>query len=500
MSPPSPRTLLLATCMALGPNNLLMPSSHVLVHAFDVELKTGGVGKMLGCSASEPMPLSLSSGRLQWRYDAHTAGLLRVRACVDSTSGHATSAGQQLVTEILTVPSNAIDTTSVTTLEKCIMSLGTCEWCSVRVAQTEEYTVSVRRLSSSSSSPISFSWSVECPTHNKGTRYANEYEKSQRHKDTSESKSDPSVKFHKVFKRDQSVIERSESGRRGLAVPASCRTESEQGRLTFADFRRREWDTSSEQPHNANEPVEIPWRLYMTYFNTSRIPRKVHTALEQHAPAYTVKIFDDRQCMEYLRRWYGPRVARRFECTPNGAHRADLFRYALLYHRGGVYMDVKTVLTRPLREVFTDRRRAYTVLSTIGATVYQGVLATPPRNPALWRMLQAFLASSPDEIEQRYDLVTYQAHRVLTELGVSMTPGAHQTNGQGHDHGGIDWTLLKEECAEAPSSGCMGSGCRRSVNGHACTNDLADRYGYCCEISGQGQGLVFRTRYTDYPW
>ena len=53
---------------------------------------------------------------------------------------------------------------------------------------------------------------------------------------------------------------------------------------------------------------------------------------------YPYKLATYTLTIRYLRRFWGPAVARRFECTPNGAHKADLWRYAILYERGGVYV------------------------------------------------------------------------------------------------------------------------------------------------------------------
>ena len=63
----------------------------------------------------------------------------------------------------------------------------------------------------------------------------------------------------------------------------------------------------------------------------------------------------------------------------HGAHKADLFRYAVLYVHGGVYMDIKIKLVRPLEEVVDLSRNAiYTTLSIFPGTLFQALIATPP--------------------------------------------------------------------------------------------------------------------------
>lgn len=43
----------------------------------------------------------------------------------------------------------------------------------------------------------------------------------------------------------------------------------------------------------------------------------------------------------------------------------------------------------------------YTVTSTVGGTIYQGVIATPPRNAALWRMLDRVLQTRPEDMTRQ---------------------------------------------------------------------------------------------------
>ena len=61
----------------------------------------------------------------------------------------------------------------------------------------------------------------------------------------------------------------------------------------------------------------------------------------------------------------GERASTRYKNLRTAAHRADLWRYCALYHFGGVYLDVKTWLIRPMREIFptTAVNTAYTVLA-----------------------------------------------------------------------------------------------------------------------------------------
>lgn len=71
-------------------------------------------------------------------------------------------------------------------------------------------------------------------------------------------------------------------------------------------------------------------------------------------PGWEISVFQDEDCYEYIRMYYDEDMLRSY-CAINpkyGAARADLFRYLLMYERGGVYLDIKSSATVPLDETF----------------------------------------------------------------------------------------------------------------------------------------------------
>lgn len=67
-------------------------------------------------------------------------------------------------------------------------------------------------------------------------------------------------------------------------------------------------------------------------------------------PGWDFRLYDERSMPEYIRDHYGPRVLEYYlKINPRyGAARADLFRYLLIYRLGGIYLDVKSSITKPL--------------------------------------------------------------------------------------------------------------------------------------------------------
>lgn len=109
------------------------------------------------------------------------------------------------------------------------------------------------------------------------------------------------------------------------------------------------------------EGTTIPRILHQTY-RTKVLPPELQSnvdALKAMNPEYEYRFYDDADMLEFIRSSYDAGILDSFNrINPRyGAARADLFRYLLIYKCGGIYLDVKSSLLRPLRDVIepTDR-------------------------------------------------------------------------------------------------------------------------------------------------
>jgi inositol phosphorylceramide mannosyltransferase catalytic subunit len=102
--------------------------------------------------------------------------------------------------------------------------------------------------------------------------------------------------------------------------------------------------------------LAIPKILHQTV----RDKHDVHPAFLDNArrlqrlnPDWSYRLYDDADIRVFITEQCGLDDLRYFDLiNPSyGAARADFFRYLLLYHVGGVYLDIKATATRPLDEV-----------------------------------------------------------------------------------------------------------------------------------------------------
>lgn len=101
--------------------------------------------------------------------------------------------------------------------------------------------------------------------------------------------------------------------------------------------------------------TEIPKIIYQT-FPTKSLPPVLASNVEyirRLNPDFEHVLFDDEDIVRFIKEEYGPDVLAYYQrINPKyGAARADLFRYLLIYNRGGVYLDIKSRMSKSLSKI-----------------------------------------------------------------------------------------------------------------------------------------------------
>ena len=99
----------------------------------------------------------------------------------------------------------------------------------------------------------------------------------------------------------------------------------------------------------------IPKRIVQTCRDKESLPEEIQSnisAMRSTNTDWTYSLFDDSMILEYIKSVYGDRILAYYSrISPEyGAAKADLFRYLYIYHEGGVYIDIKSTITKPLSE------------------------------------------------------------------------------------------------------------------------------------------------------
>lgn len=99
----------------------------------------------------------------------------------------------------------------------------------------------------------------------------------------------------------------------------------------------------------------MPKILHQT-FRSRALPQAIHENIEKIKsmnPDWEHRFYDDADITDFIGNNYPKQILDRYHrINPTyGAARADLFRYLLMYRCGGVYIDIKSALRKPLTDV-----------------------------------------------------------------------------------------------------------------------------------------------------
>jgi len=218
--------------------------------------------------------------------------------------------------------------------------------------------------------------------------------------------------------------------------------------------------------------------LFQTYYNKSKIPNDVYENISKYAPEYNHIVMDDNDINHFLNTYYTEDVLRTFNSLKNGAHKSDLARYCLLNIYGRLYLEIKTELVIPVRDIFNKGNDVfYTVNSKVNETIYQGIIKSP-RNHKLFLSLIDYIISSNNP----FNYLDF-CRDFYIQLKISNKDGVIR-NGINIGINNDKYYFFKEKCSSSDNSLCY---------------DGFDRYGFCCFV-WDGNKPVIKTRRSSYPW
>jgi len=159
--------------------------------------------------------------------------------------------------------------------------------------------------------------------------------------------------------------------------------------------------------------MAIPKIIHQT-FKSSKLPfltRWHISRLKRRNPEYSYEFYDDERILKFLSEEYGNPVLSAYQKLNIGAAKADFFRYAVLYKKGGVYLDIDCNVKSRLNEFIRDADMA---------------LLSPEKNPVFfvqWAMIyqagHPFLAKTIEMVLENIDQNKYP-HDVHKMTGPSV--------------------------------------------------------------------------------
>ena len=231
-----------------------------------------------------------------------------------------------------------------------------------------------------------------------------------------------------------------------------------------------------------NNNKKIPKIIHITYKDKNKIPNYVFYNLKKYAYDYDIIYYSDNDCFNFLKKYYNINFANLFNKLSTGAHKADFFRYCLLYKIGGIYIDIKIKPYIYFNKIFNhyNDNNFYSVLSN--DHIFQGIIATYPNNDFFKLLINDFfklnnnfftIKMNAGNNDYHYFTIKFYYH-LKNILKNKLKVGLNSKN---------DFSIILFN--------------EKNIN---INNENKDFYGEYWNIFDKNDKHLFKTRYNSYPW
>ena len=219
----------------------------------------------------------------------------------------------------------------------------------------------------------------------------------------------------------------------------------------------------------------IPKTVYFTYHDFSKVPNYVKENIRKYCKGFDIQFYSNKRCEEFLQDYLGSRAVQIFKNFETGAHKADFWRYCILYFKGGYYFDIKVNFQDYISNIFDGNKKNtwYTIIDPSKVRIHNGIIVTPAFNPIFKKLISYIYKNSKPSYYHEYVVNFYQT--LKTMFGYNPKPGINQ-------YGHLNCILFQESCESCSKK-----------------DKECDQYGLKCVIK-DGNKIVFKTRYADFPW
>ena len=228
----------------------------------------------------------------------------------------------------------------------------------------------------------------------------------------------------------------------------------------------------------------IPNNLIQTYYNKKKIPQYIFDNIQLYANNYKYILLDDNDAILFLTKYFNIKIVQRFNDLKLGAHKADLLRYCYLYVYGGIYLDIKTILIKHLDDIFTNKTYFYTCLIDFNTVIYNGLVASKPRNPLMLSLILYIINIPLYIVNEPTKFVGYLSFCLDFYKKIQKDLNTKDKLIDGLSHGNTQsYYLFKEVSMFTLDSTCT----------------KFDRYGACNYIYDKNEKIFFG-RDPNFPW
>jgi mannosyltransferase OCH1-like enzyme len=130
----------------------------------------------------------------------------------------------------------------------------------------------------------------------------------------------------------------------------------------------------------------VPLSIYQSW-HSNMVPEKMKDTIYKLLKVnqeFDYYLYSDENCLNFIIDNFDSEVSNAFQSMKPGAYKSDLWRYCILYVKGGVYLDIKYYSTVPMFDIIEKNPVIFvkdmpgSCGNTIG--IYNAFMASPPNN------------------------------------------------------------------------------------------------------------------------
>jgi mannosyltransferase OCH1-like enzyme len=154
------------------------------------------------------------------------------------------------------------------------------------------------------------------------------------------------------------------------------------------------------RPYTFFKPVYnsiIPLDIYQTW-KTKDLPENMKLRVEELKrtnPRFNHYLYDDNDCKEFIKNNFDEIVLDTYNRLIPGAYKADLWRYCILYKKGGIYLDIKLKCINNFRLIELTERE-HLVKDRWNSGIYNALMVCKPGNELLLKAINKIVQNVKD--------------------------------------------------------------------------------------------------------
>ena len=151
----------------------------------------------------------------------------------------------------------------------------------------------------------------------------------------------------------------------------------------------------------------VPLVIYESW-HSHDIPKgmvdNIHHLLKVN-PEFDYYLFSDDDCSTFIESNFDKEVLDAFHMLKPGAFKSDLWRYCVLYKKGGVYLDIKYYSVTPLVDIIDENQTVFVkdmgIPKTVEGCFYNGFMISPPNNEIFKKCIDDIVKSCNKQLYRR---------------------------------------------------------------------------------------------------